>query len=402
MKSHTRLAVLAVFIVAIGAGGILGLLLVTRGTTTTESATTILRKSEAAQAQLLAPLGPNTTYHVVTVKHQEHTITDTSGFTAPNDSTTDAFMTFDSAGMLNTFWQVSRGPDGQVFNRGDWSDGILVFTNTKTGKIGPRISYGRFPATAITERLSQVTTKVIQASSAASAAKGMVAGIPAYIIETPGNRTYIGRSDYRVLKSEQLAPDGHVTEYTMQTVQEVSPGIATGAPTTSLQLDMDPATPGLQSVRSVSGLQDINVDIVLGDDVGSLGALDFTLVYDDTRLTPGAAGAGGLAGNPDFNESALGGTWNCGLGGSPSADTDAATGPGHGVALLSCFTTAAGSDIAAATVIATLRLHVAASGTSSITIGNAHFAHYDTTDIGTCDAVAGGTMTCAGGSVTAP
>jgi len=44
---------------------------------------------------------------------------------------------------------------------------------------------------------------------------------------------------------------------------------------------------------------------------------------------------------------------------------------------------------------------VAASGTSNITIGSAHFSHYDSTDIGTCDA-GGGTMTCAGGSLTAP
>jgi len=53
-------------------------------------------------------------------------------------------------------------------------------------------------------------------------------------------------------------------------------------------------------------------------------------------------------------------------------------------------------------VIATLRLHVAASGTSTVTIGSAHFSHYDSTDIITCDAVAGGIMRCAGGSVTAP
>jgi hypothetical protein len=236
---------------------------------------------------------------------------------------------------------------------------------------------------------------------AKTASVGVVA---AYVIQTPTYRTYVDQRDYHVLRSEELAPDGHVRGYTVTTTQEVlhNAALPIAGSCCSLQLDMDPATPGVQPSLTVGGPQDINIDIVLGDSVGNLGAFDLSLAYDDTRLTPGAAGSGGLNGNPDFNESALGGTWNCGLGGSPSADTDAATGPGHGAALLSCFTTAAGSDIAAATVIATLRLHVAASGTSSITIGSAHFAHYDTTDIGTCDAVAGGTMTCADGSVTAP
>jgi hypothetical protein len=170
----------------------------------------------------------------------------------------------------------------------------------------------------------------------------------------------------------------------------------------SLQLDMDPGTAGVQASRRVIGSQDISIDIVLGDNVGNLSAFNFSLVYDDTRLTPVAAASGGLNGNPDFNEIALSDTWNCGLGGSPSADTDAATGPGHGVALLSCFTTAQGATISTPTVIATLQLHVAASGTSSITIDDADFSRYDGTSIGTCVASSGGTMICTGGSVTVP
>lgn len=171
---------------------------------------------------------------MVTVSHREHTVTEMSGYTAPNDTTTDLFMTFDDTGMLNTYWQVSRGPDGQIIERGDWgADGKLVFTNTVTREVVLTTGFSRFPATAITERLNQTMTKAIEASASASARTVGVAGIPAYVIETPANRTYIGKSDYRVLKSEQLAPDGHVTEYTMQTVQEVLPGIATdtSAPT---------------------------------------------------------------------------------------------------------------------------------------------------------------------------
>jgi hypothetical protein len=171
-------------------------------------------------------------------------------------------------------------------------------------------------------------------------------------------------------------------------------------PCCSLHLDMDPTTPGVQSLLNVNGPQDISVDIVLGDTVRDLSALNFSLIYDDTRLTPAGVNNGGLDGNPDFGDG-LGIYWNCGLGGS-SPDIDAATGPGHGVAFLSCYTTATGNDIDPATVIGTLHLHVAASGTSAITIGDASFAHYDLTNIGTCDPGGGGTMTCLGGSVTAP
>ena len=166
---------------------------------------------------------------------------------------------------------------------------------------------------------------------------------------------------------------------------------------------LDPATPGVQSSLSVSGPQDISVDVVLDDNVGSLGAVDFRLYYDDTRLTPVVvAGDSNLDGNPDFNDGELGTAWNCGAGGGPTPDLDPAPGPDHGMAFLSCFTTGGGSTIASATVVATLQLHVAASGTSNITIGYAHFSHYDSTDLITCDAAGGGIVRCAGGSVTAP
>lgn len=170
-------------------------------------------------------------------------------------------------------------------------------------------------------------------------------------------------------------------------------------PCCSLHLDMDPATPGVQSSLTVSGPQDISVDIVLGDTVKSLGSFNFSLIYDDTRLHPAGLNQGGLDGNPDFSDG-LGLYWNCGQPPSPSPDSDPVPGPGHGLAYLSCIATLGGYDLEPATKIATLRLHVTASGTSTITIGDAHFAHWDATDIGTCGA--GGTLLCVGGSVAIP
>jgi hypothetical protein len=167
----------------------------------------------------------------------------------------------------------------------------------------------------------------------------------------------------------------------------------------SLQLDMDPATPGIQPSLTVSGQQDMTVDVVLGDDVGELGAFDFKLVYDDTRLAP-AAGGGGLNGNPDFNEAALGTGWTCGPSPSGEPDIDPATGPGHGVAFISCYVTGQPPAISAPAAVATLRLHFLAAGDASIDIAEANLAHYDATDIGSCNPVNNVEMACAGGSVT--
>lgn len=169
----------------------------------------------------------------------------------------------------------------------------------------------------------------------------------------------------------------------------------------SLQLDMDPATPGIQATRTVSGQQDISIDVVLGDTVGELGGFNFSLIYDDTRLTPVTPGATGINGNPDFNDAALGAGWNCSMPGTSGlADIDAATGAGHGVAFLSCFVTGAPPSVSTATVIATLQLRVTATGPSDIAIADANFAHYDATEIGSCNPVVNVELTCAGGSVT--
>jgi hypothetical protein len=178
--------------------------------------------------------------------------------------------------------------------------------------------------------------------------------------------------------------------------------LATSAPSPaccSLQLDMDPVTPGLQPALTVNGQQDISIDIVLGDDVGEFGAFDFNLVYDDTRLAP-IGGGSGLNGNPDFNDAALGTGWNCGAGLSGQPDIDPETGPGHGVAFISCYVTGQAPTLGVPTAVATLHLRFLAAGDAAIDIADAHFAHYDATDIGSCNPVIYQAMTCAGGSVT--
>jgi hypothetical protein len=166
---------------------------------------------------------------------------------------------------------------------------------------------------------------------------------------------------------------------------------------------MDPSQPGAQSIVSVPGPQDISIPVMFGDSAGDLEAFNFKLVYDDTRLTPITGGGGTLNGNPDFNESALGGNWTCSVpSGSATPDIDPAAGPGHRVAFISCYTTGSPVAISAQTIIATLRLHVVASGTSSVAISEAAFFHPGDDEIGSCNPVIAVEMTCVDGSVSAP
>jgi hypothetical protein len=254
MRSHTfvRPVILVSIIVGVAIGAVAGLLLVTRGTSSSASAAAILQKSGVAQTQALAALGPNTTYHTVTMQHLEHTVADPSGFAAPNDTTTDLVMTFDSAGLLDTFTQVSRGTDGQVVSRGEWANGVLVFTNAKTGE-KERFPYGRFPATAIRDRLSEATTAAVEALGPSATAKtAAIDGVGAFVIETNGNRTYIDRNDYNLLRSEQLAPDGHVTEYTVPVTVEVLPGAVT--PKEAPAVTATPTAGAARAFAPVAGL----------------------------------------------------------------------------------------------------------------------------------------------------
>ncbi len=144
----------------------------------------------------------------------------------------------------------------------------------------------------------------------------------------------------------------------------------------------------------------VPMDVVLGEDAGDVAAFNFKLVYDDTRLAPIAGASSNLEGNPDFNQQALGPGWSCGLPtNSGTPDIDPATGPGHGVAFLSCFKSADAPLVSTATVIATLSLRVVATGESAITIAEADFGHLNGSEIASCAPVGTFEMICAGATI---
>ncbi len=128
------------------------------------------------------------------------------------------------------------------------------------------------------------------------------------------------------------------------------------AGTPRIEIDMDPTNgtgpcnPVDATVHHQTG-DTYSVAICLTDVSSPPAALQFELLYDDTLnecLPVECSPSDGHCrdSSPDLNAGAtvfsspsLGTGWECELGTPPSCDDDPATGPGHGMALLMCFST---------------------------------------------------------------
>lgn len=172
-----------------------------------------------------------------------------------------------------------------------------------------------------------------------------------------------------------------------------------GEPCCSVQLDVDPGA----RVSSKSGARaddEVQVEVLASAGIGEVSSFSFEIVYDDTAFSA-ATGTGGLAGNPDFNETALGSGWTCELPeGSGTPDIDPLTGPGHGVAMLACYTTGVPPQFNDPTVLATLRLNlVGGRDGGEIALRSVVMGRSDGFEAGSCDPAAELTLVCIGASV---
>jgi hypothetical protein len=236
MKSPilVRLAVLVVVMVGVAAGAVTGLLFVTRSKTA-QSAVIVLQKAQAVQSETLAVLGPNTTLHGIGTDYREQP--DAGGL--PNTTVSESFWTFDAAGKLSAYSNAVRGTDGHVYHHIDMVGGVNVYTDVKSGRTTAEPGFDAATADSLRAVQSRVITALLARVTPSVMTKAAtVNGAAVFIIDTPDghggtNRDYIRQSDYWPVRSEELAPDGHITSYTTQTVLEVlsnGPSIAVGAP----------------------------------------------------------------------------------------------------------------------------------------------------------------------------
>jgi hypothetical protein len=142
-----------------------------------------------------------------------------------------------------------------------------------------------------------------------------------------------------------------------------------------------------------------------------IGVMAFDVLYDDTlNVAPDVADTGqGLDDNPDANAGTtfwgdgLGDNWDCSGGALayPRGDKDAATGPGHGDAFLSCRSSLGPwrlGDNETSGVIAVVSFTAVAAGTDTLTIANGLLGNSDATEMGTCNPEVSVPMTCYGAS----
>jgi hypothetical protein len=224
------LCFVAVIATACSGGG--GKTAASPASTSSQSAVSVLQKTQAAQSTALAALGPNTTLHATGVEYREQI--DAGGL--PYTTIGESFWTFDGTGTLSAYSSTTKGTDGTLYQHSELVDGAMVHTDVKSGQ-----TY-TVPDKTTADSLRAVQSRVIKAMLDRVTPSDMtktatINGVAVFVIDTPDghggtNRDYIGQSDYWPVRSEELAPDGHVTAYTLQTVLEVMPGAVTAATAT--------------------------------------------------------------------------------------------------------------------------------------------------------------------------
>jgi hypothetical protein len=140
----------------------------------------------------------------------------------------------------------------------------------------------------------------------------------------------------------------------------------------AVHIDLNASEPGIQTSRDIAVGDVIRVAVVIADYDHDIGALNFVLKYDKSRLfAPTITGGPPGDRNPDFNQS-LGGALTCfppaavgDLGDQDLGDSD----PNTGEAFLSCFTgdpatAASGGSV----VLATVEFHATSPGSSELSL----------------------------------
>jgi hypothetical protein len=185
---------------------------------------------------------------------------------------------------------------------------------------------------------------------------------------------------------------------------------STAADTFRVFIDTD-TTDGIcdlpeDSSLSLPGGTSFSVAVCLEDPPFALMAFAFEVVYDDTViLAPEVADvAPALDDNPDANQAALGGGWDCSAAGFayPTADIDPATGAGHGWAKIGCYSLAGPWTFTSTGYIALISFQTqGVSGSSAVGLQNVVLGGISEggAEMGSCNPTIAVPMPCVDGAV---
>lgn len=182
----------------------------------------------------------------------------------------------------------------------------------------------------------------------------------------------------------------------------------TAAQTMRVFIDADTADGicDLPEDSSVSVLSPASFDVAvcLESPPSAVGAFSFDLIYDDTViLAPEVADAApALDDNPDANQAALGGAWDCSgfeLA-FPTGDSDLASGPGHGEATIDCLSLTGPWTFTSTGPLAVIHFEAqSVVGGTELAVENVVIGDKGGAEIGSCNPAVGVPMTCVNGTV---
>ncbi len=165
----------------------------------------------------------------------------------------------------------------------------------------------------------------------------------------------------------------------------------------------NPASP--DSSLTVTDPDGFDVAICVEDPPAPPAIFDMSVLYDDTIiLAPEVADVGfALDDNPDLNQAALGGGWNCSLSPSdtPRGDDDPATGPGHGRARIACKSDSGPYTFTSTGHIALIHFNTRGiSGSTTVALSDLVLGDSNDNELGSCNPALSFSIPCVDGDVT--
>ncbi len=278
-------------------------------------------------------------------------------------------------------------------------------------------------ATKVSGTPGAATSKTAGTASAAAGSPGATTGTPVLGAATPlpvNSATAAAATSAAELGGDIAGGDPAAPRQAVSTIPappagsspvvdstEVAPP-AVDDPGLKLIVDLDAATFGIQSTRTVKAGDVFQVAIVMANipEDEALGAFNFFLDYDHAKIVaPSYANGSSTDRNPDLNEASMGGGWQCLP--APEGDVDDPGGiegdgnPATGRALISCFNVE--GHASGTVVLATVEFHAASTGSTGVILSEvAAYSGKALTPVGMCAGDSSGAVVvpCEAGTVT--